>query len=293
MHHFATRPSRFVLAPAVRPQRVHTVLEAPSRARAPRRSGSADQVAGGKFDLLGYKSLIFSDTGDAEPIDWHFDPVHRRRAPQSYWSRVPYLEPSCGDHKVVWELNRHQSWLQLGRAYWLTGDDRYRDVFIGHLDSWMRANPPLSGVNWASMLELALRSISWVWALHFFALEESAGARDRSPWSVDLLLGLDRQLTLVERNLSRYFSPNTHLLGEALALYVAGRALPELRRAATVGAAGPFGARRAGRQADRGRRRSRGALNPLPPVHARLLSPRARHRATHGRSAGGCLRGRR
>ena len=53
-----------------------------------------------------------------------------------------------------------------------------------------------------------------------------------SPWTVDLLLGLDRQLTLVEQNLSRYFSPNTHLLGEALALYVVGRALPELRRAA-------------------------------------------------------------
>src|SRR5262249_58139956 len=36
--------------------------------------------------------------------------------------------------------------------------------------------------------------------------------------------------------LSHYFSPNTHLLGEALALYVCGRALPELaasgRRAA-------------------------------------------------------------
>ena len=40
------------------------------------------------------------------------------------------------------------------------------------------------------------------------------------PWLVDLLLGLDVQLRQVERNLSWYFSPNTHLLGEALALYV-------------------------------------------------------------------------
>src|SRR5262249_5164270 len=52
----------------------------------------------------------------------------------------------------------------------------------------------------------------------------------------DLLLALDRQLTHVERNLSYYFSPNTHILGEGLALYVAGLALPELaasgRRAA-------------------------------------------------------------
>ena len=231
MHHFATRRSRFVLHPAVRSQRVRTVLDHHPGARAEAiRLG--DQVAAGTFDLLGYKGLTFGNAGERERIDWHLDPVHRRRAPQAYWSRVPYLEPSSGDHKVVWELNRHQSWLMLGRAYWLTGDERYRDAFIGHLDSWMLANPPLSGVNWASMLELALRSISWLWALNFFALDGSAGTEDRSPWTVDLLLGLDRQLALVEQNLSRYFSPNTHLLGEALGLYVVGRALPELRRAA-------------------------------------------------------------
>ena len=33
----------------------------------------------------------------------------------------------------------------------------------------MHANPPLTGVNWASMLELSLRSLSWLWALHFFS----------------------------------------------------------------------------------------------------------------------------
>ena len=75
------------------------------------------------------------------------------------------------------------------------------------------------------MLELALRSISWLWAIHLFT---DADADDREPWLVDLLLALDRQLTQVERNLSHYFSPNTHLTGEALALYVAGRTLPEL-----------------------------------------------------------------
>jgi len=72
----------------------------------------------------------------------------------------------------------------------------------------------------------AFRSISWVWAIQFFAGDH--GAADRQPWLVDLLLALDRQLTHVEHNLSRYFSPNTHLTGEALALYIVGLALPEL-----------------------------------------------------------------
>ena len=231
--HFSSRCPRFVLEPAARPERIGAIHEHFPNARA-EAVRLADQVARGRFDLLGYRGLTFSDGDHHARIDWHFDPVHQRHAPQTYWSQVPYLEPCCGDHKIVWELNRHQSWLTLGRAYWLTGDERYRDAFIRQLDSWMLANPPLCGVNWASMLELALRSISWLWALHFFALDRNAGEPDgdRPPWTVDLLIGLDRQLRLVEGNLSRYFSPNTHLLGEALALYVAGRALPELRRAA-------------------------------------------------------------
>src|SRR4029078_6581368 len=61
---------------------------------------------------------------------------------------------------------------------------------------------------------------------------------DEMPWIVDLLVAIDRQQDHVERNLSVYFSPNTHLLGEALALYVGGRSLPELaasQRRAAIG----------------------------------------------------------
>ena len=80
-----------------------------------------------------------------------------------------YLDAACGDHKIIWELNRHQHWLTLGRAYWLTGQPKYRQRCVEELESWLAANPPLTGINWASMLELALRSLSWLWALHFFA----------------------------------------------------------------------------------------------------------------------------
>ena len=136
-------------------------------------------------------------------------------------------------------MNRHQHWLALGRAFWLTGERRYRTHALAELASWLEANPPLIGVNWASMLELAFRSISWVWSINLFA--ETAADEDgddSGPWLVDLLAALDRQLTHVERNLSYYFSPNTHLSGEALALYVSGCALPELaasRRRASTG----------------------------------------------------------
>ena len=180
-----------------------------------------DRICGGVYDLLGYRDLPVGS-----PPDWHRDPVHDRVSPRRFWAAVPYLDPSAGDHKVVWELNRHQHWLALGRAYRLSGDRRYYHEVIAQLESWVAANPPLLGTNWSSMLELALRSLSWLWTLELFA--GAAASDDPEPWLVDLLLALDRQLTHVEQNLSHYFSPNTHLSGEALALYVAGTVLPEL-----------------------------------------------------------------
>jgi uncharacterized heparinase superfamily protein len=248
--HFATisTPRRFVIHRAMKDALAdHIRGEFPDSAHDA--SVRANRLLAGEYDLLGYRGLRFSPPALAAPPDrpdlrdlpdpravpdWHRDPVNDRRAPQAFWSSVPYLDSVCGDHKIIWELNRHQHWLALGRAYWLTGDAKYRARVIAELTSWMQANPPLTGINWASMLELAFRSLSWLWALQFFVESEAA---DDQPWTVDLLLGLDRQLTQVERNLSYYFSPNTHLLGEALALYVAGCALPELaasaRRAAT------------------------------------------------------------
>ena len=53
-----------------------------------------------------------------------------------------------------------------------------------------------------------------------------------------MFVGLHHQLTHVERNLSYYFSPNTHLTGEALALYAVGTALPELAASARWAATG-------------------------------------------------------
>ncbi len=230
--HFASRTPRFPLDP-----RTLDALRARITRRFPDAAGDAsrraDRVLAGRYDLLGYRELEFGT-----PPAWHKDPVHDREASRGFWSAIPYLAPQSGDHKVIWEINRHQHWLTLARAHQLTGEARYYDEFVEQLEHWLAGNPPLQGINWASMLELGFRSLSWLWSLHFFAAAAVNDQSGRAPWIVDLLLALDRQLTHVEHNLSRYFSPNTHLTGEALALYVAGCALPELRasdRRVTIG----------------------------------------------------------
>lgn len=227
--HFRTRAStwplqarrRDGLALEIRERFPEAVLAARTR---------ADRIIEGRHDLLGYRDLRLGN-----PPDWHADRVHDRTAPAAHWAAVPYLDPASGDHKIIWETNRHQYFLALGSAYWLTGERSYRDTFIAHLEDWLRANPPMRGVNWASMLELAFRSLSWTWAVEFFAADAED---DATPWLLDLLVSLDRQLTHVAHNLSSYFSPNTHLSGEGLALYAVSTAFPELRRSRRRAAAG-------------------------------------------------------
>ena len=103
---------------------------------------AADAVCRGRFDLLGYRGLLFG-----EPVDWHLDPVSGRRAPFTHWSRIDHLDYALvGDHKVVWELNRHQWMVGLGQAYRLTGDPCYADAFAAFVRQWMDANPRGMGI---------------------------------------------------------------------------------------------------------------------------------------------------
>ncbi|MGH9198314.1 MAG: heparinase II/III family protein, partial [Acidimicrobiia bacterium] len=182
----------------------------------------AERISKGSFDLLGLHNLRFG-----RPIDWHLEPLAGKRAPMTHWSSIDYLDPNeAGDKKIVWELNRHQYLLTLGQAYWLTGREQYATTFVEHVTQWMDKNPPKLGINWASSLEIAFRAISWLWALYFF--KHSPSLTPAVFWRLLKYLYLHGRH--LETYPSTYFSPNTHLTGEALGLFYLGVLVPEFRR---------------------------------------------------------------
>jgi glycosyltransferase involved in cell wall biosynthesis len=223
LEHFRSRKDPVFFAGFDEPDVVVAMLRKRWPAAEAQIIAEANRIVAGRFDLLGFKELSFGN-----PINWQLEPVAGKSTPSIHWSQLDYLNADvAGDKKITWELNRHQHFLKLGQAYWLTKDEKYSRAFVAQLNSWMEQNPPKSGINWASSLEVAFRSISWLWAFHYFkqspALDSQTFTR-----AVKFLYLNARHL---ETYLSTYFSPNTHLTGEALGLFYLGTLLPEFKDA--------------------------------------------------------------
>ena len=84
---------------------------------------------------------------------------------------------AAGDHKIVWELNRHQHWILLAQAWLLTGRSEYLDEVWREFESWIRENPFQCGMNWTSALEVAFRALSWIWVYHLAGAEMPESVR--------------------------------------------------------------------------------------------------------------------
>lgn len=181
---------------------------------------TADEILAHRFPLLGFTL----DTG-AE-IQWRRDYTHQVSTGTQYFRSIPYLDAArAGDHKTIWELNRHQHLVLLAQAFLFSDRAAYIEEIFSQLNSWWLQNPYQRGLNWTSALEVAFRAWSWLWIYHFIGSRMPGDFRSR------FLESLYQHGRHIENNLSFYFSPNTHLLGEAVVLHALGRLFPSFPRA--------------------------------------------------------------
>jgi len=181
---------------------------------------SAERLWRGKWDVLslGRTDLVLPD--------WFHDPVTGRRyAPDRYAFRINYRsEEQVGDVKQIWEISRLQHLTLLANAWFLTHEEKYASRVADQLCSWWRENPFLSGVNWTSGIEVAIRLISLVWIRRLL---------DAWPSVADLFecnsVAL-RQIRWHQQYLasfpSRGSSANNHVVAEAAGQLVASCAFP-------------------------------------------------------------------
>lgn len=179
-----------------------------------RLSHRAAQITAGRWRMLGH------DFDLTHGVDWHADPRSDHVWPRSFYADVDLRQSDDGevDVKYVWELGRQQYCSELARTWRMTsGNDaalHCRRLIL----SWIEANPLYQGVHWTSALEVAMRSISWIWSL--------AALADWHGWQADDLQTIAGSLrdhaTYLRHHLSLYSSPYNHLMGEATGLYLVG-----------------------------------------------------------------------
>lgn len=183
----------------------------------------ADLVVSGKMPLFSYEPVDFKGANR-----WHRDFILQKTAERKPYAMVKYLDANeVGDSKHVWEPNRF-SWAHwLGIASLVTGEEKYAAKFVELAEDWFAQSPYPIGINYCSALECAFRNYAWLWSLSYFQreLQQNTTLLDQ------LLRGIWIGSHHIEKNLSTYFAPNTHIAGEGFGLYACGAALPEFAEA--------------------------------------------------------------
>lgn len=196
----------------------------PERTWVDRLSRRADRIAAHRLTFFNLES-----THAGDPIDWNRDHETGRSAPTEFSASIDYRNAAAaGDAKVVWEPNRHQHLVVLGRAYRATGQERYADAAVEQLSSWLDQCAFGYGMNWRSPLELAIRAINWVWT---YDLVNPSGALDGDTRD-RFFRALDLHVWDVSRKYSQGSSANNHLIGEAAGVFIATTYFPWLPDAA-------------------------------------------------------------
>ena len=170
----------------------------------------ADEICAGRVRFYGGEA----QTLNLEPPGprWHWTAYELGRSTNS---KI--------DVKDIWETARFGWAFTLGRAYRLSGDERYPRVFWAYTLEFARANPPNQGMNWVSAQEVALRLIALVFAAQVFA-ESPYSSPERMQHLGWLVASHARRIppTMVYARAQN----NNHLLSEAAGLFTAGLALP-------------------------------------------------------------------
>jgi len=155
---FRSKPRRLPSKPvgtrrvAYGPRGVWSGLSAPQRLQVMER---AQRVLEGSYEAFGHDWRRMPQT----PQEWRRHPRSGFEFPMLSWWKVP-LMPTGQDIKEVWEPARFGWAYDLIRAYAVTRDDRYAQLFYERLRQWQRANPPFFGPHWACGQEVAIRALA-------------------------------------------------------------------------------------------------------------------------------------
>ncbi|CAI8789545.1 alginate lyase family protein [Methylocaldum szegediense] len=179
-----------------------------------------EALLAGHWPALGF---AWCWNGDAA---WHRAPDTGKMWPKIFFGNIAYRQGNpYGDARVVWEPARLQQLVSLALLA-LRDEARAERALVlleTMLDSWVRANPPLTGIHYVSAMECALRLIA---VCHALDLVRHRLRAPESTWR-DLLKLVFSHAFLIAQRPSLHSSAGNHTVAEAVGLVYAGILFPE------------------------------------------------------------------
>jgi len=129
------------------------------------------------------------------------------------------------DIKFWWEPARLGWVFVLGRAFILTGKEHYAETCIRYLSTFIGANPPYLGPNWASAQEAALRIPALLFALQVFRSSQFLPKDIQRQIARSIFVHAERIPPTIHYAQAQR---NNHLLSESLGLVLTATSFPSL-----------------------------------------------------------------
>lgn len=170
---------------------------------------TADEVRN-KYFLFRYewdmeKTIIpYQFKGD---IDWQINPF--------------------GDPEWTFMLSRHKYWIDLGRAYYLTGKEKYAKVFVDQALDWIDNNPITKKTQWTTWrrIEAGLRMENWVKTFEYVK-----NSKYVTPEFIEKFLGsIYQHIEYLDEHFNRHSQMSNWGVLEFNGLFTAACFMPELK----------------------------------------------------------------
>ena len=149
------------------------------------------------------------------------DEVHSQKEPIFGVEWPPVYVRALSDYRkgsdlvLFWEYNKMMFLLDVSYASRAESDRRFARLWFEWVQSWVKHNPYMVGMNWRSPLEVGTRLV--VWSIGLREVGAAAGATEQE---LETVIGtIVQHAEFLAENFTYRKIPNNHLIGEAATLH--------------------------------------------------------------------------
>ena len=129
----------------------------------------ANKICNHEFNILGSSNKYLG-----KEIHWNEDFKTGFKWENKFYKDIKIVDLSNNaDVKVPWELSRFQNIFTIGKAYWITNDEKYALEFKSEVEDWIKKNPVEMSVNWTCTMDVAIRAVNLICGYFFFQKSSS------------------------------------------------------------------------------------------------------------------------